>query len=120
MHRCVLPSPFSPSLARSSTSADSLSAGERQKLGIARLLLWADRKRAAGQPLLALLDEALSNVDADTVAALFAPDGAILTRCAAGMALVTISHRPLLRQYHTTLVAIEGSTSGGRVDVTEL
>ena len=38
-------------------SAHDLSAGERQKLGIARLLLWADRRRAAGRPLLVLLDE---------------------------------------------------------------
>ena len=83
--------------------ADGLSAGEKQRLALARLLL---RK-----PAIAILDEPCSAVEPDFELAFFA-------ECvAAGMSLVTAAHRPQLAQFHTHELRLDGQ---GRATLREL
>jgi len=82
---------------------DGLSPGERQRLGLARLLL---RK-----PALAVLDEPCSSVEPGFEAQFFA-------ECAAaGMTLLTIAHRAELAQHHTHELRLNGR---GRATLKEL
>lgn len=83
--------------------ADGLSAGEKQRLALARLLL---RK-----PAIAILDEPCSAVEPDFELAFFA-------ECAAaGMSLVTAAHRTQLAQFHTHELRLDGQ---GRATLREL
>jgi ABC-type branched-subunit amino acid transport system ATPase component len=83
--------------------ADGLSAGEKQRLALARLLL---RK-----PAIAILDEPCSAVEPDFELAFFA-------ECAAaGMSMVTAAHRTQLAQFHTHELRLDGQ---GRATLREL
>ncbi|GFR42440.1 hypothetical protein Agub_g3347, partial [Astrephomene gubernaculifera] len=82
--------------------ASTLSLGEQQRLGWARLLL--------ARPQLALLDEATSALDQDTEAKLYR------ALQQSGITYVSVGHRSSLREYHTTLLLLRnegGSSSGG-------
>ena len=82
------------------SSAGQLSAGEVQRLAIARLLL--------ERPCLAVLDEATSAVGSDTALALY---GAIR---AAGIATLTLAqHGSELRECHDLVVALLADGRGG-------
>lgn len=83
--------------------ADSLSGGEQQRLGAARLLL---RK-----PTLALLDEPTSACEPNFERALF---GYCATQ---SLTLVTIAHRPELATFHTHELLLDGH---GSFTLTEL
>jgi ABC-type uncharacterized transport system fused permease/ATPase subunit len=78
--------------------ASMLSLGEQQRLAIARVLI--------ARPSLVLLDEATSALDAANEARLY---GALMKR---GLTLVSVGHRESLRQYHDTLLTLEGGESG--------
>jgi putative ATP-binding cassette transporter len=72
----------------------TLSAGERQRLAVARVLLQ--------QPRYALLDEATSALDRDNESALYRQLAATATT------LVSVSHHPALVQYHAQVLELTG------------
>ncbi|MDE3198544.1 MAG: ABC transporter ATP-binding protein/permease [Acidobacteriota bacterium] len=69
-----------------------LSAGERQRLAIARVLLY--------RPRYVLLDEATSAVDSENEAALY---GQVLST---GATIVSVSHHPSLVKYHSQVLEL--------------
>lgn len=86
-------------LGRAASWASVLSGGELQRLGLARVLY--------NGPSFALLDEATSALDA-----------AMERRClsalqAAGVTLVTVSHREGLRPFHSQWLRLAGGKAGG-------
>ncbi|PRW57208.1 ABC transporter D family [Chlorella sorokiniana] len=73
---------------------ETLSGGEKQRLAMARLLFHA--------PRYAILDECTSAVSADGEQKLY-------SECVrAGITMLSIGHRPALRQFHSTIVEFEG------------
>lgn len=80
-----------------------LSAGEQQRLGIARILI--------NRPCLVLLDEATSALDAGLEHALFTLIRTHLPECT----LVSVGHRSSLTAFHTHSLHLLGK---GRWDVT--
>lgn len=73
---------------------ETLSGGEKQRLAMARLLFHA--------PKYAILDEATSAVSADGEAVLY-------TACVqVGITMLSIGHRPALRDFHSTVLHLEG------------
>ncbi|KAK9815509.1 hypothetical protein WJX72_004862 [[Myrmecia] bisecta] len=77
---------------------ETLSGGEKQRLAMARLLFH--------RPQYAILDECTSAVSADGEAALY-------RACkAAGITMLSIGHRPALRQFHNVIIHFEGTQSG--------
>ncbi|KAG2501210.1 hypothetical protein HYH03_001023 [Edaphochlamys debaryana] len=97
--------PSSPSSSLSSALdavadwSGSLSLGEQQRLGWARLLL--------ARPRLALLDEATSALDQETEAKLYK----VLQR--SGIAYVSVGHRSTLREFHGSLLRLKPDGRGG-------
>ncbi|GIL45833.1 hypothetical protein Vafri_2969 [Volvox africanus] len=81
--------------------ASSLSLGEQQRLGWARLLL--------SRPKLALLDEATSALDQDTEARLYK----VLEE--SGITYISVGHRSTLKEFHRTLLQLRPSGAGGIV-----
>lgn len=77
---------------------ETLSGGEKQRLACARLLFHA--------PKYAVLDECTSAVSADGEKLLYE---AIVR---AGVTMLSIGHRPAIKQYHSTIVHFEGVGSG--------
>jgi len=74
--------------------SDGLSPGERQRLGLARLLL--------RRPTLAILDEPCSAVEPGFESQFFA-------ECAStGISLLTVAHRPELALHHTHELRLDG------------
>ncbi|KAI7844147.1 hypothetical protein COHA_002282 [Chlorella ohadii] len=74
--------------------SETLSGGEKQRLAMARLLFHA--------PRYAILDECTSAVSADGEQKLY-------SECVkAGITMLSIGHRPALRQFHSTVVEFEG------------
>lgn len=77
---------------------ETLSGGEKQRLAMARLLFHT--------PRYAILDEATSAVSADGERELY-------SACVrAGVTMLSIGHRPALRQFHSLVVHFEGHGSG--------
>jgi putative ATP-binding cassette transporter len=74
-----------------------LSLGEQQRLGFARLLL--------NSPRFVVLDEATSALDVATEQALY---GMLVTL---DMGFVSVGHRPTLRDYHDTVLELDGTSS---------
>ena len=72
-----------------------LSLGEQQRLGFARLLL--------NSPRFVVLDEATSALDVATEQALY---GMLV---ALDMGFVSVGHRPTLREYHDTVLELDGT-----------
>jgi putative ATP-binding cassette transporter len=72
-----------------------LSLGEQQRLGFARLLL--------NSPRFVVLDEATSALDVTTEQALY---GMLV---ALDMGFVSVGHRPTLRDYHDTVLELDGT-----------
>jgi putative ATP-binding cassette transporter len=72
-----------------------LSLGEQQRLGFARLLL--------NSPRFVVLDEATSALDVTTEQALY---GMLV---ALNMGFVSVGHRPTLRDYHDTVLELDGT-----------
>ena len=72
-----------------------LSLGEQQRLGFARLLL--------NSPRFVVLDEATSALDVATEQALY---GMLVSL---DMGFVSVGHRPTLRDYHDTVLELDGS-----------
>jgi putative ATP-binding cassette transporter len=72
-----------------------LSLGEQQRLGFARLLL--------NSPRFVVLDEATSALDVATEQALY---GMLV---ALDMGFVSVGHRPTLRDYHDTVLELDGT-----------
>ena len=86
-----------------------LSAGQRQRLALARALY--------GDPVLLVLDEPNSNLDAEGEIAL---DRAIRAAMARGAAVVVVAHRPsALHAMNTLLILAEGRVAafGGRDEI---
>ncbi|GIL71843.1 hypothetical protein Vretifemale_2313 [Volvox reticuliferus] len=79
--------------------ASSLSLGEQQRLGWARLLL--------SRPKLALLDEATSALDQDTEARLYK----VLEQ--SGITYISVGHRSTLKEFHRTLLQLRPGGAGG-------
>ena len=71
-----------------------LSGGEKQRLAIARLLYH--------RPAFAALDEATSAVSSDIETTLVA------RLAAAGVTLLSVSHRPTLRRFHAKALRLDG------------
>ncbi|KAG2432912.1 hypothetical protein HXX76_008642 [Chlamydomonas incerta] len=99
-------SALSPAAAKAAldTAADwaaSLSLGEQQRLGWARLLL------ARPRPALALLDEATSALDQETEARLYK----VLAE--SGISYVSVGHRSTLRDFHSSLLQLRADGAGG-------
>ncbi|KAG2448817.1 hypothetical protein HYH02_006168 [Chlamydomonas schloesseri] len=100
------PSALPPAAAKAAldTTADwaaSLSLGEQQRLGWARLLL------ARPRPALALLDEATSALDQETEARLYK----VLAQ--SGISYVSVGHRSTLRDFHSALLQLRPDGAGG-------
>jgi len=77
---------------------ETLSGGEKQRLAMARLLFHT--------PIYAILDEATSAVSADGEKVLY-------TACVkAGITMLSIGHRPALRNFHSQVVHLEGQSAG--------
>lgn len=77
---------------------ETLSGGEKQRLAMARLLFHS--------PRYAILDEATSAVSADGERELY-------SACVrAGVTMLSIGHRPALRQFHSLVVHFEGQGAG--------
>lgn len=77
---------------------ETLSGGEKQRLAMARLLFHA--------PRYAILDEATSAVSADGERLLY-------RACvSAGITMLSIGHRPALRDFHSLAVHFEGQAGG--------
>ncbi|GMH39546.1 hypothetical protein BSKO_07444 [Bryopsis sp. KO-2023] len=77
---------------------ETLSGGERQRLAMARLLYH--------KPKFAVLDEATSAVSADGEQKLY--EACIR----ANVTMLSIGHRPSLKQFHSTIVHFDGSQKG--------
>ncbi|KAL3151953.1 hypothetical protein ABBQ32_001078 [Trebouxia sp. C0010 RCD-2024] len=78
--------------------SETLSGGEKQRLAMARLLFH--------NPTYAILDECTSAVSADGEVKLY---GACVQR---GITMLSIAHRPALKQFHSTIVHFDGSQAG--------
>ena len=77
---------------------ETLSGGEKQRLAMARLLFHA--------PKYAILDEATSAVSADGERVLY-------NACVqVGITMLSIGHRPALRDFHSTVLHFEGQEGG--------
>lgn len=72
-----------------------LSPGERQKLAFARVLLQ--------RPAYLFMDEATSALDESSETSLY---NLLIQRCP-DMAIVSVAHRPALRQFHTACLALQ-------------
>ncbi len=83
-----------PDLGAQEDWARLLSGGEQQRLGFARLLL-------AARPFV-LLDEATSALDLDAERQLYG----LLQRH--GIAVISVGHRPSLREFHQRLLRLDG------------
>lgn len=73
---------------------ETLSRGEKQRLAMARLLFH--------HPRYAVLDECTSAVSADGERRLY------MECVKAGITMLSIGHRPALKQFHSTIVAFDG------------
>lgn len=78
--------------------SETLSGGEKQRLAMARLLFH--------NPTYAILDECTSAVSADGEAKLYE---ACVKR---GITMLSIAHRPALKQFHSTIVHFDGTQAG--------
>jgi ABC-type uncharacterized transport system fused permease/ATPase subunit len=87
--RSIVPCPFLP----------PCSGGEQQRLGFARLLYQ--------RPAFALLDESTSAMDVAL------EEHCMRAALAAGIACVSVGHRPSLRPFHTSCLTLDGT--GGAV-----
>ena len=75
--------------------AETLSGGEQQRLGFARLLYH--------MPAFALLDESTSAMDV-------ALEAHCMTLCATkGITCVSVGHRPTLKQFHEVCLTLDGA-----------
>jgi len=77
---------------------ETLSGGEKQRLAMARLLFHA--------PKYAILDEATSAVSADGEKALY------MSCVRVGITMLSIGHRPALRDFHSFVLHFEGQNAG--------
>jgi len=77
---------------------ETLSGGEKQRLAMARLLFH--------RPRYAILDECTSAVSADGELELYR------ALAGAGVTLLSIAHRPALKQFHDLVVHFDGSQAG--------
>jgi ABC-type uncharacterized transport system fused permease/ATPase subunit len=77
---------------------ETLSGGEKQRLAMARLLFHT--------PRYAILDEATSAVSADGEKVLY------IACVKAGITMLSIGHRPALRNFHSQVVHLEGQSAG--------
>lgn len=77
---------------------ETLSGGEKQRLAMARLLFHA--------PKYAILDEATSAVSADGERTLYSACVRV------GITMLSIGHRPALRDFHSLVVHFEGQAGG--------
>ncbi len=77
---------------------ETLSGGEKQRLAMARLLFHA--------PKYAILDEATSAVSADGERVLYSACVQV------GITMLSIGHRPALREFHSTVLHFEGQEGG--------
>lgn len=85
----------------SSLRSDVLSPGEVQRLCFLRVLYH--------RPQFAILDEASSALSNDVEAALYT------LAAKAGITVISVGHRNTLRQYHHSLLSLDGS-GGWRLD----
>jgi len=85
---------------------DILSGGEKQRMAMARLFYH--------RPMFAVLDEATAAVSVDIEASLVSQCRAI------GITMISISHRPQLRQFHSKRLFLHGNAGDGKWELEDI